>query len=156
MSQDEAIARMHIRDLIARYPISRDADILEPFVDNFTDDAVFESGAFSLKGKAAIHAHYSNPPKAPAKFRRHNMATTQIDFTGPKTAKGRVYYFVNTDKGPDHSGYYLDEYREENGRWLFSYRGCWVEWASDNSVYVPDYLKRELAETGSCGPKPRK
>src|SRR6185436_2685257 len=103
--------------------------------------------------KAAIRAYYANPPKMPALFRRHNMATTQIDFTGPKTANGRVYYFVNTDKGPDHSGYYMDRYRQENGRWLLAYRGCWVEWASPNSVYVPDALKRELAETGACGPK---
>jgi len=154
MSAEEAIAREHIRDRMSRYTMWRDANNTEKFLENWADDAVFESVAFRLKNKKEIEAYYADnaSPKMPAKFRRHNITTAMIDITSPTTAEAKAYYFVITDIGPDHSGYYLDRYRLENGKWLFTYRGCWVEWCMPNSVYVPDYAKRALAEGGECGP----
>ena len=42
-------------------------------------------------------------------------------------ARGRCYYAVLTDRGLDHWGHYVDEYRQLDGRWLFKRRGITVD-----------------------------
>jgi hypothetical protein len=158
MSVEEAVAREHIRDTMARYNIGGDTRNLDQFVDTFTDDAVYESSPFHLIGKAKIrehlHAGWNAKPTGPvAKFRRHNLTTCQIDLLGKTTAQARTYYFVVSDLGPDHSGFYLDNLREVNGRWLFSHRQVWMDWTHPGSLYVPDMSKRMLQERGTCGPE---
>ena len=39
-----------------------------------------------------------------------------------RDARGRCYYAVLTDRGLDHWGRYIDEYRCDGGRWLFARR----------------------------------
>jgi hypothetical protein len=62
-----------------------------------------------------------------ARFIRHYTATHQVDFGGPEDARGRCYYVVLTDRGLDHWGRYLDQYRRIDGRWLFWHRTCTVD-----------------------------
>jgi 3-phenylpropionate/cinnamic acid dioxygenase small subunit len=158
MSLEQAIAREHIRDTLARYNIAGDGRDLAAFVATFTDDAVYESAVFECTGRANIESYlraaWAAKPTGPtARFRRHNLTTCQIDLTGPTTANSRTYYFVVSDLGPDHSGYYVDRWREEQGRWLMTHREVWMDWCHLQSLYVPEQSKRMLAEMGACGPQ---
>jgi SnoaL-like domain len=157
MSIEHAVAREHIRDTMARYNIAGDRRDLGAFVDTFTDDAVYESAVFHCIGRtdieAYLRANWGAKPIAPtARFRRHNLTTCQIDLTGPTTANSRTYYFVVSDLGPDHSGYYVDQWREQQGRWLMSHREVWMDWCHPQSLFVPEDSKRMLAQSGACGP----
>jgi ketosteroid isomerase-like protein len=158
MSLEQTVSREHIRDTLARYNIAGDGRDLEAFVGTFTDDAVYESAVFRCVGRADIESYlrtaWAAKPKGPsARFRRHNLTTCQIDLTGAGTANSRTYYFVVSDLGPDHSGYYVDQWREERGRWLMSHREVWMDWCHPQSLYVPDESKRMLEELGTCGPR---
>jgi hypothetical protein len=150
MSVEESMVRERIRDTLARYHIAGDSLDAEGFVGVFTDDATFTTPLFHCEGKAAIAAIAKKwqgvPTKPTAKFIRHNLTTTQIDITGPGEAVGRAYYLAVTDLGPDHSGHYIDKYREEGGRWLICYREALVEWIHPASLFVPEKIKRRLAE----------
>jgi len=53
---------------------------------------------------------------------RHHVSNVRIDVDGPDAARGASYFFVFTDRGPDHWGRYRDEYVRRDGRWLFRYR----------------------------------
>jgi hypothetical protein len=157
MSLDQAVAREHIRDTSARYNIAGDRRDLAAFVDTFTDDAIYESAVFRCVGRnhieSYLRANWNAKPTGPtARFRRHNLTTCQIDLTGPTTANSRTYYFVITDLGPDHSGFYVDRWREQHGRWLLAHREVWMDWSNPQSLFVPDESKRMLAERGVCGP----
>ncbi len=155
MSDAEAIIRTKIRDTMSRYNIAGDRVDIDAFLDVFTEDAVFTTGLFHCDGKAAIveiTKRWKNVPTKPvAKFVRHNLTTSQIDITGQRTADARTYYFVMTDIGPDHCGYYVDKYREEGGRWLICYRDAVLDWVNPASLFVPDRVKRRLAEINAHG-----
>jgi hypothetical protein len=55
--------------------------------------------------------------------------------TGPAVAKGRAYFMVMTEVGPDHSGYYSDEYRKVGDEWLIAYRKVWIDWRAKDSRF---------------------
>lgn len=157
MSLEEAVAREHIRDTMARYNIAGDGRDLRAFVDTFADDAVYESAVFRCVGKDEIEAYlesaWSAKPTGPtAKFRRHNLTTCQIDLTGPTTANARTYYAVHTDLGLDHCGFYVDRFRQVSGRWLFAHREVWMDWSHPDSLFVPEASKRLVADEGVSGP----
>jgi hypothetical protein len=157
MALEEPIAREHIRDTMARYNIAGDQRDLAAFLATFTEDALYESAIFRCQGKPAIRAYLSafwssSPAKASPRFRRHNLTTCQIDLTAAIAATSRAYYLVISDIGPDHSGYYLDHWCAEQGRWLISRRQVWMDWCRSESLCVPEVSKRLLAETGACGP----
>jgi hypothetical protein len=154
---DQAVAREHIRDLVARYNIAGDCRDLDGFVRVFTDEAVYESAVFNCTGKVQIRDYLTRAwqakPGAPsARFRRHHLTTTQIDLDGPSSARGRIYYLVTTDLGLDHCGYYVDRYECCEGRWLIAHREVWMDWSHPHSLYVPDVSKKLVLETGAAGP----
>jgi hypothetical protein len=156
MSLEQAVAREHIRDTMARYSMAVDSADLANFLPVFTDDIVFESPIFVLKGIEEVRKFYTTR-FAPAsrtglKFRRHNLTTCQIDLTSATTANAKTYYYVMTEVGPDHCGYYVDRFREVNGRWLIAYREVWTDWSAPNGVCAPDLVKQQIREKGSSGP----
>jgi hypothetical protein len=55
------------------------------------------------------------------------VATHQIDVLSDSEARGRCYFAVLTERGLDHWGRYLDEYRQSDGRWLFQRREVTVD-----------------------------
>lgn len=157
MTLEHSMAREHIRDTLARYNVAGDRRDLEAFLATFTEDAHYESAVFRCAGKAAIRAYLSANWSSPAaaagpRFRRHNLTTCQIDLTSATTAESRTYYFVITDLGPDHCGFYVDQWRAEAGRWLLSHRQVWMDWCHPESRFVPEVSKRMLADSGVCGP----
>jgi hypothetical protein len=129
MEHWELVARESIRDLVARYNANGDSGRFDPMLELFAEDATMELPDGVHRGRAAIRAmvegvatRTGDRPKAGAKFIRHFTATHQIDLVSPTEAKGRCYYVVLTDRGVDHWGRYVDEYRQLEGRWLFWHR----------------------------------
>lgn len=148
MTVEELLAREAIRDTMAQYNTCGDRLKVDDYVACFTDDAIMESEyvpgdrAFRYAGKPAIRAWQMRwlnrePGDAvhKASFIRHHLSTSKIDITGPDTAKARTYWVAWTDIGPDHAGYYLDDFRKEGDRWLIAHRRVRMDWESPDSLY---------------------
>ena len=120
----ELLARESIRDLVARYNANGDSGRFDPMLELFAEDAVLEVPGSEHRGKAAIRAFFADVASrtgagGSARFIRHVTATHQIDVVSEGEARGRCYYAVLTERGLDHWGRYLHEYRRIDGRWLF-------------------------------------
>jgi uncharacterized protein (TIGR02246 family) len=130
----EIEARECIRDLVARYNASGDGGRFDAMLELFAEDAVLEVPGQELRGRAAIRAFLTGIAATTraqldggVKLIRHFTATHQIDVTDREHARGRCYYAVLTDRGLDHWGRYIDEYRCVEGRWLFWQRRATVD-----------------------------
>jgi uncharacterized protein (TIGR02246 family) len=120
----ELVARESIRDLVARYNANGDSGRFDPMLELFAEDAVLEVPGSVQRGRAAIRAYFEQVAArtgagGAAAFVRHFTATLQIDVASETEARGRCYYAVLTERGLDHWGRYLDEYRQLGGRWRF-------------------------------------
>ena len=149
MTLDELLAREAIRDTMAKYNTSGDRLKTEDFAACFTEDGVIESQrvsgeqTFRYEGRAAILAWQtrwrSREPGAnvvhQARFVRHHLSTSKIDFTGPGDARARTYWAAWTDIGPDHAGYYLDDFRKVGEEWLIAHRRVRMDWISPHSLF---------------------
>jgi ketosteroid isomerase-like protein len=146
MTIEELLAREAIRDTIAAYTTSGDRLKIDAFVACFTEDAVMETDgvpetrAFRYEGRAAIRAWQERWLAGEggthgATFVRHHLSTSKIDLTGPDTARARTYWAAWTDIGPDHAGYYLDEFRKEGERWLIARRRVRMDWEAAESLF---------------------
>ena len=127
MTPSELAARESIRDLVARYNANGDSGRFDAMLALFTDDATLELEGETLRGRPAIRAFFERVAERTgagraAAFVRHFTATHQIDVLSEREARGRCYYAVLTERGLDHWGRYLDEYRQLDGRWLFQRR----------------------------------
>ena len=71
------------------------------------------------------------------------LAMHQIDVVNENEARGRCYYAVLTDKGLDHWGRYVDEYRKLEGEWRFWKRVVTVD------AGVPDGWSQASETTAS-------
>ena len=128
----EIEARECIRDLVARYNANGDSGRIDAMAELFAEEAVMVIAPDSEhKGRKAIHAMFSgvaagtrSQAGSGVRFIRHYTATHQIDVLGPDEARGRCYYAVLTDRGLDHWGRYIDQYRRIGGRWQFWHRTC--------------------------------
>lgn len=150
MTIEELLAREAIRDTMAKYNTSGDRLKVEDYVSSFTEDGIMESDgvpedkSFRYAGKAEIRAWQNRwlerDPDAPAihaaTFIRHHLATSKIDLTGPDSARARTYWVAWTDIGPDHAGYYLDEFRKVGDDWLIAHRRVRLDWESPDSLYM--------------------
>ncbi|HTH27881.1 MAG TPA: nuclear transport factor 2 family protein [Sphingobium sp.] len=150
MTLDEMLAREAIRETMAAYTIAGDRLREEDFIAVFTEDAVLESEGvaeadlFRYEGKAAIRqwiARWRNPPEGAARthqasFVRHHLTTSRIELTGQDNARARTYWVAWTDMGPDHAGYYLDDFRKVEDRWLLAHRRIRLDWQSPDSLFT--------------------
>jgi hypothetical protein len=134
MEIPEIEARECIRDLVARYNANGDSGRIDAVVELFAADAVLEIPGRELRGREAIRSFLGGIGASTraqlaggVKLIRHFTATHQIDVDAPDRACGRCYYAVLTDRGLDHWGRYLDEYRRVDGRWLFGRRRATVD-----------------------------
>ncbi|HEX7854625.1 MAG TPA: nuclear transport factor 2 family protein [Sphingobium sp.] len=149
MTIEELLAREAIRDLMAKYTVSGDRLKVDDYVSCFTEDGIMESerapGEYLFRyvgweairdwqarwrdrdpGQAAVHD---------ATFVRHHLSTCKIDLIGPDSAKARSYWVAWSDVGPDHAGYYLDEFRKVDGIWLIARRSVRLDWVSLDSLF---------------------
>ena len=136
----EVEARECIRDLVARYNANGDAGRIDAVAELFAPDAELEVPGRSLQGReeirsflAGIGAETRSQREHGFQLIRHFTATHQIDVTDRERATGRCYYAVLTDRGLDHWGRYIDEYRRHDGRWLFARRRATVDGRSPGS-----------------------
>jgi hypothetical protein len=150
MELQELLDREGIRQALANYTMAGDRLRVDDFVATFTPDGIFESEGvtqqkcFRYVGRDAIKAFIAGwgrgakeaNPVHQAKFIRHHLSTCQINLTGPGTAKGRTYWVAYTDLGPDHCGYYVDEFRKIGEQWLIAHRKVREDWMANNSLYA--------------------
>ncbi len=147
MTLDELLAREAIRATMARYTMAGDRLKVDAYAACFTADGVIESERapgdyiFRYEGRAAIHAWQSRWRKRGqdvhgASFVRHQLTTCQIDLTGPDTATARTYWTAWTDIGADHSGVYLDDFRQVGDDWLIVRRRVRRDWAAAGSLFL--------------------
>jgi hypothetical protein len=150
MTLDELLARESIRQTMANYTLAGDRLRVDEFVAVFTEDAVFESegvpesDVFHYEGRQAIRAWITRwnrpvegaPRTHQATFVRHHLSTSKIELTSTDTAKARTYWVAYTDVGPDHCGYYLDVFRNVDGRWLIAHRRVRMDWRSPQSLFT--------------------
>ncbi len=134
MEPFELEARECIRDLVARYNASGDSGRFDAMLALFADGATLELAGGVHHGKPAIRALFEGVAQRTgaaagqsARFIRHFTATHQIDVLSESEARGRCYFAVLTERGLDHWGRYVDEYRRSEGRWLFLRRKISVD-----------------------------
>ena len=124
----ELFAREQIRDLVAAYAHLADTGRFDALIELFAPDGVLHGGdAAEARGRNAIHAFLSGTSSdlkdvTAVQLIRHHVSNVRIEVNDPDGARGASYFFVVTDRGPDHWGRYRDEYVRRDGRWLFRYR----------------------------------
>lgn len=124
----ELSARESIRDTMARYNHSGDAGRFDAMVDCFCADGVIDIvGGERHEGHEALRAFFSGVGGSTSRTNqltvlRHSVNNVLIDIDSATTARSRAYFHVLTDIGLDHWGSYRDEFRDVDGRWLFSKR----------------------------------
>jgi 3-phenylpropionate/cinnamic acid dioxygenase small subunit len=145
---DELLAREAIRQTMTRYTMAGDRLRTDEFVAVFTEDAVLasegveESDMFRHEGREAIRewmarwSRRSGAQSPSATFVRHHLSTSQIELTGPDSAKARTYWVAYTNIGPDHCGYYIDVFRKTGEAWLIAQRKVRLDWRSPNSLFT--------------------
>ncbi len=150
MTLDELFAREAIRDTMAKYNVSGDRLKVDDYAACFTEDGIIESERapgdylFRFVGREAIRDwqnRWRNREPGEdtvhgATFVRHHLSTCKIDLTGADTASARTYWVAWTDLGPDHSGYYLDDFRKVGEDWLIAKRRVRRDWSSPDSLFV--------------------
>ena len=149
MNLDELLAREAIRHTMSRYTMAGDRLQADEFIAVFTEDAVLmsegveESDVFRHEGRDAIRDWIAGwgrrsaaVPSPRATFVRHHLSTSLIELTGPDTAKARTYWVAYTDIGPDHCGYYIDQFRKTPQGWLIAERKVRLDWRSPNSLFT--------------------
>lgn len=138
MTNEERNAREAIRAALHQYNIHGDANEPDGYAAVFAEDGVISFEGFDIVGRAAIHAWKAERSKGPpAKLVRHNLTTCKIELTGPETARVKTYFFVVTTIGPDHMGYYADQFKKVGEDWLIARRDVFVDWYADASMMRP-------------------
>jgi ketosteroid isomerase-like protein len=143
----ELAAREEIRDLVARYNAQGDAGRIDAMLELFCEDAVLELEGRSYCGVEAMRRCFAavagGTRSGGARYIRHFTATHQIDLESETRAWGRCYYQTLTERGLDHWGRYLDEYRRVAERWRFQRRKVSVDgqveggWAAQTRSRLP-------------------
>jgi len=135
----ELLARESIREIVARYAHLADTGRFDELVNLFTEDGVLRGGdSPEAKGRDAIRRFLqgTNTDLAAATRQtliRHHVSNLRIDVQDPTLAEGASYFFVVTERGPDHWGRYRDTYACVDGRWLFRYRRARMDGYAPNS-----------------------
>jgi 3-phenylpropionate/cinnamic acid dioxygenase small subunit len=130
----ELVARESVRDLVARYNANGDSGRFDEVLALFADDATMELPGELCRGVVEIRAMFERAARrtgtaegSRARFVRHFTATHQIDVLDERRARGRCYYAVLTDRGLDHWGRYVDEYRLLDAAWRFAHRKVTID-----------------------------
>ncbi len=140
MQHWELVARESIRDLVARYNANGDAGRFDPMLELFAQEATMDLPGRVCRGRTEIRAFFEGIASGTgrgneerARFNRHFTDKKQIDLQNEYKTEGRAYYQVLTDRGLDHWGRYVDEYRRIDGRWLIFHRKVTVDGAVPDS-----------------------
>ncbi len=149
MTLDELLAREAIRATMAKYTTSGDRLKVDAFCACFTEDGIVESESapgeylFRYAGRAEIRKWQERwlnrgdeeTAVHRATFVRHQLSTCHIEFCSADHATARTYWAAWTDIGPDHSGYYLDDFRKVGEQGLIARRRVRCDWRAPNSLF---------------------
>jgi hypothetical protein len=138
---DELIARESIRELAAAYAHAADGGRFDAMVALFTPDGSLQvDDREPLVGPEAIRGFAGGTQQSVRTtanttrgYIRHNVTSHTITIDGPDTAHGAAYFFVVTERGPDHWGRYRDTYVRRDGHWLFATRKVRVDGVAPGS-----------------------
>lgn len=142
MTLDELIARESIRELAAAYAHAADGGRFDAMVALFTPDGSLQVddrtplvGPDTIRGfvggtQQSVQATAAVTTRG---YIRHNVTSHTITLDGPDDAHGAAYFFVVTERGPDHWGRYRDVYVRRDGRWLFASRTVRVDGVAPGS-----------------------
>jgi len=126
---DVAVARDAIRDLAARYAHAADRGRFDDVAALFAADGLLEMpDGRRLAGRDAIRvflvetANTMRIAATSGSFIRHHVSSHQITLDADDRASGYAYFFVVTDRGPDHWGRYADRYVRTADGWRFAER----------------------------------
>lgn len=145
----ELTARESIRELVAAYAHLADGGRLEALCDLFTEDGVLHGGdAPEARGRAAILGFLSGTGDDLKQVTRialirHHVSNLRIEIVSPDEARGTAYFFVVTERGPDHWGRYRDLYARTGDRWLFRHRRARLDgyapgsWTAERRAHSP-------------------
>lgn len=151
MDVQELIAREEIRELVAGYAQLADGGRFDALLDLFADDATLEPGELpAVAGREALRAFFAGTGRdlVAATGRplvRHHVSNLRIALTGPDAATGTCYFFVVTERGPDHWGRYRDRYVRTGGRWRFQQRTVRTDGFAPGS-WVAEQRRRRAAQ----------
>jgi len=135
----ELAAREAIRDLVAAYSHFGDTGRFDELCALFAPDGVLELDAGrSFAGRAAIRVFLGDTAGSvrtagPRPYIRHHVSNHRIDVAGPDDASGAAYFFVVTERGPDHWGRYRDRYSRTDEGWRFAHRRVRLDGMSPTS-----------------------
>jgi ketosteroid isomerase-like protein len=124
----ELCSRLAIQDLTNRYALYVDTKQLDPLIDLFWADAIFDEsalGAGPFRGQAAIREYFQAALPSVSEL-MHITSNLVIDFDTDSDAKG-ISTLLFEGKDPTGSmqrlkGYFHDVYRQDSGRWRFQSR----------------------------------
>jgi uncharacterized protein (TIGR02246 family) len=119
-----------IRNVIARIARLADQGDLEEYVDQFTEDAMWNFPPGPRKGREDILAgareRRASGTVGPGSRARHQITTIEVDVgdNGTATADSYLAFIVNTADGPKVavSGSYHDTFVRQASRWRLARR----------------------------------
>lgn len=128
MGIDRIEDRLAIDELRNRYALWVDTDQLEPLLELFADDMVFDElalGGERVEGAPAVREMFTRHLGV-MKAHVHYVTNGITEFRGENEAWGRCNYLwqaVYPDDSQGYStGYYEDTYTRLDGTWLFKTR----------------------------------
>lgn len=140
MAEITAEDRAEIENLMATYIFALDLKDVEAYTNTFTEDGVINHAGGIERGRDEIRDFIqgsadnaarrmaewdgSSPRPVPG---RHSIGNLEIQEIKGNTGKGRAYWSSMSvdENGKAHVseyGFYVDEYKRVNGKWLFSKR----------------------------------
>ena len=144
MTLEEMLDREAIRKLMTHYNINGDRGRLDGLASCFAEDGVLEFGTGRGVGPAQIAEALSSGALIEGlTLVRHNLTTSEIQVAADhKTAKGRTYFMVISNSGPDHSGVYVDDFaKQADGNWKIARREVRIDWQAATSMYPKMQLR---------------
>jgi 3-phenylpropionate/cinnamic acid dioxygenase small subunit len=135
----ELAAREAIRDVVAAYAHAADSGRFDEVAALFAADGVLETpDHVEHRGCDAIRAFVGGTGAALAgattvPLIRHHISNLRIAVTGSDDATGAAYFFVLTERGPDHWGRYRDRYIRTDEGWRFAHRRVRLDGYAPNS-----------------------
>ena len=137
--QPDATTAHAIYDTLARYNLAGDRGRIDELVACFRPDGVLEiDGDWRAVGREEIASRLSDVRdrggEGPILF-RHHLTTHRSELESSTDARAWTYFFVVTERGPDHGGRYVDRLRCVDGDWLFRHRRVVVEWRAPETRF---------------------
>ena len=129
-----------IRSTINRYAHCADGGRFDELVELFVADGVLDiAGRDSIRGRDAIRTFLTSTKTSLAAaatrpFIRHHVSSIDIHVQDREHATARSYFFVITERGPDHWGRYRDELVPADGLWRFQRRMVRLDGRAAGSV----------------------